>query len=127
MSQGCGSLAPHGAVGRGFGLIPALRGRPPSLRCAPASPHGAQHPREALWCCGYRDKDTLELTITTFYNIFSATIEAAVEGSSEQFRLEMMIPYSRVSTMAIFDPDAFEAFKAGRDEIARDAEHLDDG
>ena len=99
----------------------------PSLRCAPASPHGAQHPREALWCCGYRDKDTLELTITTFYNIFSATIEAAVEGSSEQFRLEMMIPYSRVSTMAIFDPDAFEAFKAGRDEIVRDAEHLDDG
>lgn len=86
---------------RGFGLIPALS--------------------------GYRDQDTLQLTITTFYNIFSATIEAAVEGSSEQFRLEMMIPYSRVSTMAIFDPDAFEAFKAGRDEIARDAEHLDDG
>lgn len=81
---------------RGFGLIPALS--------------------------GYRDQDTMQLTITTFYNIFSATIEEAAEGSSEQFKLEMMIPYSRVSTVAIFDPDAFEAFQAGRDEISRDVE-----
>ena len=86
---------------RGFGLIPAMS--------------------------GYRDKDTLELQPTTFYDILDAEIEDSTSGAFQQFKLEMMIPYSRVSTMAIFDPDAFEAFQAGRDKIARDAEHLDDG
>ena len=41
------------------------------------------------------------------------------DGSGVDIPLKQLHPRH---TMAIFDPDAFEAFQAGRDEIARDAE-----
>ena len=63
---------------------------------------------------GYRDKDTKELEITTYYSLIIAESHPDAKSYLDYADFQIIIPKSEIISVRLFDPDVYQRFQRDR-------------